>query len=86
MVMNVITDAGPALESAVQAPAPKESATPVGFLTKKQVLERIPVCRRTFDEWLRKGLIPVIRLPRARRVLFHWPSVEAALRRYTTGG
>ena len=65
-----------------QSNAATDSNAP--FLTESQVLERIPVCRRTFYDWRAKGLIPAIKAN--RRVLFHWPSVEAALLRMQRGG
>ena len=47
---------------------------------------RVPMCERSLREAVRKGLIPSIVLPGTRRRLFHWPSVEAALKRHQQGG
>ncbi|MDB6021276.1 MAG: hypothetical protein JWQ04_1133 [Pedosphaera sp.] len=52
-----------------------------GFLNEKQLLEKVPISRRTLFGWREAGKIPCVRLPGSRRVLFHWPSVEAALLR-----
>jgi hypothetical protein len=41
----------------------------------------LPISRRTLFNWRMTGKIPCVRLG-GRRILFHWPSVEAALLRY----
>ena len=56
-----------------------------GFITKDELLLRLPVCKRTLQEWLRRGLIPFIKLPGTRRVLFSWPDVQNALLRNQKG-
>jgi hypothetical protein len=43
--------------------------------------QRIPYSARSLRDAVRKGLIPSIVLPGGRKRLFHWPSVEAALKR-----
>ena len=53
----------------------------VGFIDEKQLLARLPVSRRTLFNWRTTGKIPCVRLG-GRRILFHWPSVEAALLRH----
>jgi hypothetical protein len=58
--------------------APSSAA---GFLNQKQLLARLPISRRTLFNWRMTGKIPCVRLDR-RRLLFHWPSVEAALLRF----
>ena len=62
--------------------APSSAA---GFLNQKQLLARLPISRRTLFNWRMTGKIPCVRLDR-RRLLFHWPSVEAALLRHQHGG
>jgi len=54
------------------------------FLDEKQILARIPICRRTLFNWRSSGKIPHLKI--GRRNLFHWPSVEAALLRQQHGG
>jgi len=56
-----------------------------GFIDEKQLLKLLPVSRRTLFSWRTTGKIPYVRLG-GRRVLFHWPSVEAALLRMQKGG
>ena len=56
------------------------------FIDEKQLLTRLPVSRRTLWQWRETGKIPCVRVPGGRRVLFHWPSVEAALLRRQKGG
>ena len=69
-------------ESDYGAPPPGEA----GFIDEKELLKRLPVSRRTLFNWRTAGKIPFLRLG-GRRVLFHWPSVEAALlRRQSEGG
>ena len=66
----------------------EQSQTPVGaagFIDEKQLLARLPISRRTLFNWRTTGKIPCVRLG-GRRILFHWPSVEAALLRYQRGG
>ncbi len=57
-----------------------------GFIDEKELLKRLPVSRRTLFAWRETGKIPCVKLPGGRRVLFHWPSVEAALLRKQIGG
>jgi predicted site-specific integrase-resolvase len=56
-----------------------------GFIDEKTLLKRLPVSRRTLFSWRTTGKIPCVRLG-GRRILFHWPSVEAALLRKQKGG
>jgi excisionase family DNA binding protein len=55
------------------------------FIDEKEMLQRLPISRRTLFSWRKSGKIPYVRLG-GRRVLFHWPSVEAALLRMQKGG
>jgi len=55
------------------------------FIGEKELLKRLPVSRRTLFNWRTTGKIPFVRLG-GRRVLFHWPSIEAALLRKQNGG
>ena len=52
---------------------------PADFLTVNQLLDRLPISRRTLANHRADGKIPEVRL--GGRVLFHWPTVEAALLR-----
>jgi len=56
-------------------------ASDADFINEKQFLAKVPISRRTLWNWRKKGLIPSVKLPGGKRVLFHWPSVEAALLR-----
>lgn len=51
------------------------------FLSESELLKKIPVCRRTLNSWRRRKLIPFIRLPGTRRVLYDFDLVHAALLR-----
>jgi len=54
-----------------------------GFIDQKQLLARLPVSRRTLFSWRVSGKIPHVKI--GRRILFHWPSCEAALLRHQRG-
>lgn len=54
------------------------------FIDEMELLKRLPVSRRTLFNWRTTGKIPCVR-PGGRRILFHWPSVEAALLRQQEG-
>ena len=62
-----------------------QGANEAGFIDEKTLLARLPVSRRTLFNWRATGKIPCVRLG-GRRILFHWPSVEAALLRMQRGG
>ncbi|MGO8767053.1 MAG: helix-turn-helix transcriptional regulator [Limisphaerales bacterium] len=66
-------------------PATVQPSVEAGFINEKQLLSRLPVSRRTLFNWRNSGKIPCVRLG-GRRILFHWPSVEAALLRHQRGG
>ena len=68
----------PAQTTIEQPAAPKE------FLTTEELLAKLPVCRKTLFSYCAKGKLPSVKL--GRRVLFHWPSVQAALLRQQRGG
>lgn len=52
-----------------------------GFVTTDELLKKIPISRRTLTNWRHRKLIPYIKLPGTRRVLFDFESVRAALLR-----
>jgi len=54
------------------------------FLTENEVLKRVPVCRKTLFNWVKAGKIPVVQI--ARRKLYHWGNVQAALLRQQRNG
>jgi excisionase family DNA binding protein len=70
------------MSTEIQATA---SSGETGFIDEKTLSKRLPVSRRTLFSWRTSGKIPFVRLG-GRRVLFHWPSVEAAMLRMQTGG
>jgi len=61
-------------------PSDVGKAPPAQFIDQDEFLRRIPISRRTLATWRFSGKIPYVALT-GRRVLFHWPSVEAALLR-----
>ena len=69
-----------------QPPANPEPSQPGGpnFIAEMQLLEKLSISRRTLFQWRRSGKIPSAKL--GRRVLYHWPSVEATLLRCQRGG
>lgn len=58
---------------------------PAEFIDEKSLLKLLPISRRTLFNWRTSGKIPSVRLG-GRRVLFHWPSIQAALLRKQVGG
>ena len=54
------------------------------FLDEKEMLTRLPISRRTLQNWRQANKIPSIKI--GRRVLFCWDNVAAALRRLERGG
>ena len=63
------------------------AATPdeAGFIDTEEMLRRLPISGGTLRNWRKSGKIPFCRLT-GRRVLWHWPSVEAAILRMQRGG
>lgn len=61
----------------------KEEPSTTGFISEPQVLARVSVCRRTWYNWRKNGFVPYVKL--GRRILYHWPSVEAAILRRQKG-
>ena len=57
-----------------------------GFLSFHALCARVPLGPRTLREEIKRGRIPHIRLPGARRLLFDWDAVRASLLRYQSGG
>jgi predicted DNA-binding transcriptional regulator AlpA len=80
MLRRLHQNAGVINTSPQQAPSGE-----TGFIDEKELLKRLPVSRRTLFSWRTTGKIPSVRLG-GRRVLFHWPSIEAALLRMQKGG
>lgn len=51
----------------------------------KEIMPLVGVCERHLRELVKRGVIPVIRLPYTSKLLFHVPTVRAAVLRYQTG-
>lgn len=60
-------------------PAHESESQWKAFLDEKELLKRLPICRRTAFNWIKQGKLPCVKI--GRRKLFHWPTVEAALLR-----
>ena len=54
------------------------------FLDEKEMLELVPVCRKTLFNWVQAGKLPCIKI--GRRKIWHRQSVETALLRLQRGG
>jgi predicted site-specific integrase-resolvase len=65
-----------------KTPAPEAGRNDKDFITVAELLKRVPISRRCLWLWRKKGRIPAIKLPGCKKVLFHWPTVVAALQRY----
>jgi predicted site-specific integrase-resolvase len=66
-----------------QPPTPPSKG---GFQSEEQIRPLLGVSRRTLKNWRDRGLIPYVKLPGSRRILFDWPSVQAAILRQQRGG
>lgn len=53
------------------------------FIETPELLTRVPMCRKTLWKWRKNGIIPYVQA--GGKILFHWPSVEAALVRRQRG-
>jgi predicted site-specific integrase-resolvase len=62
-----------------------ESPEKDAFLSEIQILPHLDVSRRTLAKWRARGLIPYVRLPGSRRILYDWASVRSALLRQQSG-
>ena len=69
-------------ESQRTASAPSALAA---FITLTQLRERLPLSERTIRNEIRKGSLPVIKLPGSRRLLFDWETVRNTLLRHQRG-
>lgn len=63
---------------------PYSDSNQTSLLTTKQLLDRIPVCSRTLDNWKASGVLPFIKI--GRQCLYDWEHVRAALLRNERGG
>lgn len=63
------------------APLPADA----GIIDEAALLQKLPVSRRTLHTWRESGVLPYIRPPGSRRVLYHWPTIEAKLLRSQQG-
>jgi predicted site-specific integrase-resolvase len=61
-----------------------EMASQDVFLTENEILKRVPVCRKTWFNWVKAGKIPVVKI--ARKKIYSWPNVQAALLRQQRNG
>jgi len=67
------------IQASVLAGTPNQS----GFKSETEMLQLVPVSRRTWGNWKRKGIVPYIKI--GRRCLYDFESVRAALLRRQTG-
>lgn len=71
--------------AAADAPGPAVLQSERPFLTTSQLQKNhLPLSRRSIYDWRMKGIIPSVQV--GGKILFHWPSVEAALLRRQNGG
>lgn len=60
--------------------------TVTDIIDQKELLRRYPVSPRTLYSQTSKGILPCIKLPGSRRLLYSWSAVLAALKRHQRGG
>ena len=82
---NHIPHTNPATLGTAQEVAAEPLAADIAnrdFLTTKELLKtRLPVTRRTLFAWRKAGWLPAVDTG-GGKLLFHWPSVSAALLRH----
>jgi hypothetical protein len=71
--------------SSISADTLKQPDVDSGFIDFKNLNARLPYSPRALREIVRKGIIPSIVMPGGRKRVFHWASVEAALKRRQQG-
>jgi hypothetical protein len=82
-IKQIALPSGKGFEDEPQILAERILAKPVSstnsgvFIDQPELLRRVPWSRRSLFDYRRKGKIPAIQL--GRKLLFHWPSIEAAL-------
>jgi len=69
--------------AAEKIPAVLQTLVERPFLTCAELQQKIPVSRRTIFAWRKAGWLPSVQ--NGAKILFHWPSVEAALLRRQSG-
>ncbi len=62
------------------APAAKDDT---GFIDSAEMLRRLQISRKTLYRWRAALILPSIEI--GSKVLYHWPSVQAALLRLQRG-
>lgn len=72
-------------QTSAAIPAAK-TLLPSGITDFDGLAAAVPFSERTLRAKIKAGVIPVIRLPGSRRLLFHLPSVEKSLLRFQRGG
>lgn len=55
------------------------------FITLQEMTERLPMTEQTIRKKCKKGLLPFIKLPGSRRLLFDWETVRNTLLRHQRG-
>lgn len=73
------------MDSAEREPTPNRNTLPrstEGFISKADVAARLGKTARTVEQWMRRGVIPYIKIGKGRRatVLFKWADIEDHLK------
>ena len=64
-------------------PATTPGPSAEAFIDQSEMLKRLPICAGTLKNWRKRELIPYAKL--GARIVYHWPTVEAALLRRQRG-
>ncbi len=59
-----------------------KAALPENYISKTEVAVRLGMTARTIEHWMRRGIIPYLKIGKGRRatVLFKWADIEAHLK------
>lgn len=82
-----ISDSTVTTNSTPNGSAEKTPAAPTPFTDFFGLMKHLPAYReQTLRALIKRGVVPVVRLPGSRKFLFHIPTVDTALLRFTRGG
>jgi hypothetical protein len=70
--------------ASTETTSPVTNPIPAGerYLSKLEVAARFGMTARTIEHWMRRGIIPYLKIGKGRRatVLFKWTDIEAHLK------
>ena len=68
-------------DTPIQTGEQAQNAPAEHFLTKQELAPLLRKTPRTIEQWTRRGILPAMKI--GRSVLYSWPDVQAALKKFT---